>query len=106
MMGRLTGFVAAAVLSAVCWSGIAQAVTYTQPDDSLACAFYTKREARKDFGERRGHVAFCANSKGWITGAVLSPSGKVRCEIEGFMNPNSGCGSVLWCDDYLDLPCD
>ena len=105
MRGFLIGSMVA-ILMTVYWSVSAQAVTYVAPDDSLACAFYTRKDARQEFGERRGHVAFCANGQGWITGAVLSKSGKVRCEIMGFVNMSTGCGSFLWCNEYFDLPCD
>jgi len=81
------------------------AVTYVSVDPSLICAFFTKRESRRDLSETRGHVTYCANSKGWITGAVLSKTGKIRCEIKGFMNPHTGCGSFTWCDEYYDIPC-
>jgi hypothetical protein len=106
MMAKLIQALVAACLMCCTLGSPVAAEVFTSPDPSLACVFYTRREAREIFAEKRGHVAFCMNLDGWLTGAVLSKSGRVRCEIEGFINPFTGCGVMNWCELYFDIPCD
>lgn len=71
----------------------------TRPGDTINCVAFTARESH----QRGSHIFACASTVGEVAGAVLSPKGKVRCDVAGTIDPATGCGTVDICSTPYDF---